>query len=106
MTCESIRTGGLWSPEGRERESGVAAFYVAKYFVRYKKSITVLLRLDNSSSVSYVNKLVGTLSPGLNLQHCEGPLAMVHEERCNSDSGTPARCPEHNSRRGVLRSLV
>ena len=35
-------------------------------FVRDKKGVTVLLRLDNISAVSYVNKLGGTVSPRLN----------------------------------------
>ena len=30
-------------------------------------------------------------------QLCEGPLATVHDQRCNYDSRTPAGCPEHNS---------
>ena len=37
-----------------------------KCFVRDKKSITVLLRMDNTTAVTYVNKLGGTVSPKLN----------------------------------------
>ena len=37
-----------------------------KCFVRDRKSITMLLRIDNTTAVAYVNKLVGTVSPKLN----------------------------------------
>ena len=41
----------------------LVAFHALK---RDKKGVTVLLRLDNISAVSYVNKLGGTVSPRLN----------------------------------------
>ena len=45
----------------------LAAFHAVKCFVRdKKKSITVLLRMDNTTAVTYVNKLGGTVSPKLN----------------------------------------
>ena len=37
-----------------------------KCFVRDRKSITVLLRMDNTTAVAYVNNLGGTVSPKLN----------------------------------------
>ena len=37
-----------------------------KCFVRDKKSIIVLLRMDNTTAVTYVNKLGETVSPKLN----------------------------------------
>ena len=40
----------------------LAAFHAAKCFVRERKSITVLLRIDNTTAVAYVNKLGGTVS--------------------------------------------
>ena len=69
-TCEGVRTGGPWSPEERQWHinclEALAAFHALKCFVRDKKGVTVLLRLDNTSAVSYVNKLGGTVSPRLN----------------------------------------
>ena len=44
----------------------LAAFHAVKCFVRDKKSITVLLRMDNTTAVMYLNKLGGTVSPKLN----------------------------------------
>ena len=34
-------------------------------------------------------------------QHCKGPVAVVHEQRCILDSGAPPGHPEHDSRRRV-----
>ena len=69
-TCEGVRTGGPWSPEESQWHinclEALAAFHAVKCFVRDKKSITVLLRLDNTTAVAYVNKLGGTVSPQLN----------------------------------------
>ena len=39
------------------------------------KSITVLLRIDNTTAVAYVNKLGGTVSIKLS----QGTMALVHE---------------------------
>ena len=47
-------------------QEALAAFHAVKCFVRDKKSITVLLRMDNTTAVTYVNKLGGTVSPKLN----------------------------------------
>ena len=69
-TCEGICTGGPWSPEESQWHTNcleaLAAFYAVKCFVRDKRSITVLLRLDNTTAVAYVNKLGGTVSHQLN----------------------------------------
>lgn len=69
-TCEGVRTGGPWSPEEKQWHinclEALAAFHAVKCFVRDRESVTVLLRLDNISAVSYVNKLGGTVSHRLN----------------------------------------
>ena len=65
-TCAGVRTGGPWSPEESQWHinclEALAAFHAVKCFVRDTRSVTVLLRLDNISAVSYVNKLGGTVS--------------------------------------------
>ena len=69
-TCEGIRTGGPWSPGESQWHinclEALAAFHAVKCFVRDKRSITVLLLLDNTTAVAYVNKLGGTVSRQLN----------------------------------------
>ena len=70
-SCEGARTGGPWSSEERQWHinclEALAAFHAVKCFVRDKKSITVLLRMDNTTAVAYVNKLGGTVSLRLNI---------------------------------------
>lgn len=69
-TCEGKRTGGPWSPEESQWHidclEALAAFLAAKCFVRDRKSITVLLKLDSMTAVTYIDKLGGTVSPRLN----------------------------------------
>ena len=65
---------GLVAPGPQRRDSGIPtawkhwqpSFHSVKCFVRDRKSITMLLRIDNTTAVAYVNKLVGTVSPKLN----------------------------------------
>ena len=68
-TCEGIRTGGPWSPKGSQWHmnclEALAAFHAVKCFVGDKRGVSVLLRLDNTSAVSYMNKLGGTVSARL-----------------------------------------
>ena len=63
---EGVRKGGPWSPEEKQWHinclEALAAFHTVKCFVRDRRSVTVLLRLDNISAVSYVNKLGVTVS--------------------------------------------
>ena len=66
----NLRRGGPWSPEERQWHinclEAIAAFHAVKCFVRDKRGVSVLLRLDNTSAVCYVDKLGGTVSPRLN----------------------------------------
>ena len=43
----------------------LAAFLAVKCFVRERRNLTKLLRMDNMSAVTYVNKLGGTVSQSL-----------------------------------------
>jgi hypothetical protein len=65
-----VQIGGAWSPEESQSHinclEALAAFHAVKYFVRDKRGISVLLRLDSTSAVSYINKLGWTVSPRLN----------------------------------------
>ena len=55
-SCKGARTGGPWSSEERQWHFNCleAAFHAVKCFVRDRKSITVLLRMDNTTAVAYV----------------------------------------------------
>ena len=63
-SCEGAWTGSSWSSEERQWHinclEALAAFHAVKCFVRDRKSITMLLRMDHTTAVTYVNKLGGT----------------------------------------------
>ena len=62
-----------------------------------RRSLAVLLRLDNTSAVSYVNRLGETVSPSLNSIVRDLWLWCMNRDIIL----TPTRCPEHDSRRGI-----
>lgn len=43
-----------------------AAFYALKIFTKYSSNIDVLLRFDNTTAVSYINRMSGIRVPKLN----------------------------------------
>ena len=60
---------GQVTPGPQRRDSGLSTtwkHWQPKCFVRDRKSITVLFRMDNTTGVAYVNKLGGTVSLRLN----------------------------------------
>ena len=70
--CQGSRMGGP-RPWSRAEQrwyinclEALAAFLAVKCFVRDKRGQTVLLRMDNVTVVTYVNKLGGTVSPTMN----------------------------------------
>ncbi len=68
--CRGIRTGGPWSREEQNLHINclemLAAFLAFKAFFREERSIHVLLKMDNTSAIAYINKKGGTVSPTLN----------------------------------------
>ena len=44
----------------------LGAFLAFKCFFKDKRSIHVLLKMDNTSAIAYINKMGGTVSPALN----------------------------------------
>lgn len=60
-------TGGPWSPEEQQYHINcleiLAAFLAIRTFVKDQSDITVLIRIDNTTAVAYINHLGGTVSP-------------------------------------------
>ena len=60
------QTGGLWSPEEATHNINylelLAAFLAIKAFGKAWQNVTILLRLDNVTAVSYINQKGGTVS--------------------------------------------
>ena len=67
--CGEIQTGGRWS--ARETLNHInyfkllATFLATQCFAKQKYNITILLKMDNVTAVTYINKLGGTHSQSL-----------------------------------------
>ena len=64
--CNQQNTGGLWSTHESMRHINhlklLAATLAAQSFAKTKVSISILLRIDNTTAVTYINHLGGTAS--------------------------------------------
>ena len=69
-SCEGVQTGGPWSETKSLLHINclelLAATLAVKCFARDKKDNTILLKMDNTTAIAYINKLGGTVSPELN----------------------------------------
>ena len=68
--CDGVRTGGPWSPEESRLHINcqelLAAFLAVKCFAKGKTNVTIHLKMDSMSALTYINKLGGMISPQLN----------------------------------------
>ena len=68
--CTDQRTGGPWSREEQTWHINCleawAVFLAVKCFARNMKNLTILLKIDNMTTVAYINNLGGTVSPQMN----------------------------------------
>ena len=66
---QGTSTGGPWSPQEKEWHINflelLAATLALKTFVKNKKGISVLLKIDNTTAVAYINYQGGTVSKEL-----------------------------------------
>ena len=67
--CQNQRTGDPWSHSESQMHINclelLAATLAVQTFLKRKTRLSVLLRLDNTSAVAYINNLGGTVSPEL-----------------------------------------
>ena len=67
--CRDVQTGGPWSIQEQSWHINClelwAAMLAIQCYARDKKSITILLLMDNTTAVSYVNNMGGTISEQL-----------------------------------------
>ena len=68
--CENKRTNGFWSAYERKLHINYlelkAAFLALKCFAKNWSNCKLLLRIDNTTALAYVNKMGGIQYPGLN----------------------------------------
>ena len=64
---QETRTGGPWSWEEKRQHINcleiMAAHLAIMSFLKYQRNVTVLMLIDNTTAVSYINHLGGTVSP-------------------------------------------
>ena len=67
--CDGVSTGGTWSLQEKTMHINclelLAADLTMKAFLKERHGISVLLQLDNSTAVAYINNLGGTVSSAL-----------------------------------------
>ena len=68
-TCKGASTGGMWSREERRLHINLlelkAAFLALQVFAAQRNNIHILLRIDNTTAIAYINKRGGTHSQQL-----------------------------------------
>ena len=68
-TCNGVRTRGPWSPQEQSLHINclelLAATLAIQTFAKERSGITILLKLDNTTAVAYINRMGGTVSPTL-----------------------------------------
>ena len=62
-SCQGTSMGGLWSPQEKEWHINclelLAATLALKTFAKEKRSVSVLLKIDNTTAVAYINNQGG-----------------------------------------------
>ena len=70
-----MSTGGLWSEEERTHHINLLELagraLATKTFTKGRKNIHVLLRMDNTTSIAYINRMGGTRSQTLSQTACD-----------------------------------
>lgn len=69
-SCELGKTHGWWNPQERELHINLlelrAAFYGLRCFAQEFSNCNILLRIDNTTAISYINRMGGVQFPELN----------------------------------------
>ena len=67
--CNGVRTGGPWTSQEQTMHINcqelLAAHLAVKCFAKNKTNLTIHLKMDSVSALTYINKLGGTISPQL-----------------------------------------
>ncbi|XP_059062727.1 uncharacterized protein LOC131855468, partial [Achroia grisella] len=98
--ANNIRANGKWKL--REQNFHInylellAAFFGVKCFANDKSNCTILLRIDNTTAISYINRMGGIQYPHLNSltktiwQWCEGKKIWLHASYINTKDNVEA----------------
>ncbi|XP_068994070.1 uncharacterized protein [Neodiprion pinetum] len=111
VVCEGNRSHGFWNMEERKEHINYlelkAVFYGLKCFAKDKHSCEILLRVDNTTALSYINRMSSIQFPKLsNLskeiwQWCEirdlGNFASYISSRDNKDADEESRVKQNET---------
>lgn len=98
--CGSTRTHGFWHHEEREKHINwlelAAALYGIKSFTKNVTNSNILLRVDNTTAIAYINRMGGIKYKNLNQitrelwQYCESKNLWVFASYINTNDNTEA----------------
>ena len=98
--CQGVRTGGLWSQMERKLHINclelLAGSFAVKSFTKNRLCVHVRLRMDNTSAVTYVNRLGGDSLPS-SVQSSSGSVGMGTQTGFLSQRRIPIRPPKYRS---------
>ena len=98
--CQGVRTGGLWSQMERKLHINclelLAGSFAVKSFTKNRLCVHVRLRMDNTSAVTYVNRLGGDSLP-ISVQSSSGSVGMGTQTGFLSQRRIPIRSPKYCS---------
>ena len=97
-TCQGSNTGGPWSAHKQTWHINclelLAATLVLKMFIKNNARVSVLLKLDNTSAVAYINNQEGTISKKLVSLTQSRSMDVVPGKEHTHPSPIPARHTE------------
>ena len=87
--CEGIKTQGLWTPSEKTLHINVlelkAVLFAVKAFTKNKSDCHIHVKVDNTTTVAYINKMGGTKSPNPGLNTNFFPNLGVGQPSNNTD---------------------
>jgi len=99
----TVRTRGPWSPQEQKLHINclelLAATLAVKTFAKDKANMLILLKMDNTSAISYINRKGGSV-PRISTAD-KRVMAVVHGEEYPLASSALTRPTEHSSRCGI-----
>lgn len=105
ICCQNMKSHGFWSTTEKEQHINFlelqAAFFGLKCFAKDLYGCNVLLRIDNTTAIAYINRMGGVQYPNLNSlsrniwQWCEKRNLFIHasyiSSKDNLDADTESR---------------
>ncbi|CAD6215480.1 GSCOCG00011219001-RA-CDS [Cotesia congregata] len=96
--CDGVKAFGFWDENERKKHINylelLAAFFAIKCFASKLSNCEILLRLDNTTAIAYVNRAGGVRFRHLSMLS-KKDLEMVRRTRFMAESVLYSVCREH-----------